>query len=61
MAPGGIPTGADTPPHPEGGHKVLESKALEMEDAILKDAALPPHLLSRQLTRSWLSVSSTCV
>lgn len=41
VAPGGVPLGTDTPLHPEGGSKILESKALEIEDGILKGAALP--------------------
>jgi hypothetical protein len=39
VALGGVPLG--TPLHPEGGSKILESKALEIEDGILKGAALP--------------------
>lgn len=58
MAPGGIPMGTDTPPHPEGRSKVLEGKALEMEDVILKDAAPLSYLLSHQCTQSWLNVSN---
>lgn len=48
--------GTDTPPHPEGGSKVL--KALEMEDVILKDAVPRSSLLSHQFTQSWLNMSN---